>query len=145
MGGYAPRPLPRSRLRKLPSAPLRRRTSLLEHCNGPMVAGWRGRPSVPDRTPCAAPRIDHQLGTGAELPPLSGDVRRSSVWTQQPWRLRRAIMMDIDQAAKAMRDEEMLAEIEDFTEGFNQPTWRGMRVNGERVPVWSSQRGMSGL
>ena len=44
MGGYAPRPLPRSRLRKLPSAPLRRRTSLLEHCNGPMVAGWRGPP-----------------------------------------------------------------------------------------------------
>jgi hypothetical protein len=30
----------------------------------------------------------------------------------------------------------MLAEIEDFIEGFNQPTWRGMRVNGERVPVW---------
>jgi hypothetical protein len=32
------------------------------------------------------------------------------------------MMMDIDQAAKAMRDEEMLAEIEDFIEGFNQPT-----------------------
>jgi hypothetical protein len=28
----------------------------------------------------------------------------------------RAMMMDIDQAAKAMRDEEMLAEIEDFIE-----------------------------
>ena len=28
-------------------------------------------------------------------------------------------MMDVDQAAKAMRDEEMLAEIEDFIEGFN--------------------------
>jgi hypothetical protein len=27
-----------------------------------------------------------------------------------------------------MRDEEMLAEIEDFIEGFNQPTYRGMRV-----------------
>jgi hypothetical protein len=25
------------------------------------------------------PVIDHQLGTGAELPPLPGDVRRSSV------------------------------------------------------------------
>ena len=24
----------------------------------------------------------------------------------------------------------MLAEIEDFIEGFNQPTYRGMRVNG---------------
>jgi hypothetical protein len=32
-------------------------------------------------------------------------------------------MMDVDQAAKAMRE----AEIEDFLEGFNQPTYRGMR------------------
>jgi hypothetical protein len=30
-----------------------------------------------------------------------------------------------------MRDEEMLAEVEDFIEGFNQPTYRGMRVNGQ--------------
>jgi hypothetical protein len=35
----------------------------------------------------------------------------------------RAMMMDVDQAAKAMRDEEMQAEIEDFIEGFNQPTY----------------------
>ena len=34
----------------------------------------------------------------------------------------RAMMMDIDQAAKAMRDEEMLAEIEDFIEGFARCT-----------------------
>jgi hypothetical protein len=27
-----------------------------------------------------------------------------------------------------MRDEEMNAEIEDFLEGFNQPTYRGMRI-----------------
>jgi hypothetical protein len=56
----------------------------------------------------------------------------------------RAMMMDVDQAAKAMRDEEMLAEIEDFIEGFNQPTYRGMRVNGVRVATWSSQHGWSG-
>jgi hypothetical protein len=49
--------------------------------------------------------------------------------------------MDVDQAATAMKD----AEIEDFFEGFNQPTYRGMRVNGVRVATWSSQRGMSGL
>jgi hypothetical protein len=42
------------------------------------------------------------------------------------------MMIDVDQAAKAMRDEEMQAEIEDFLEGFNQPTYRGMRVNGQR-------------
>jgi hypothetical protein len=54
------------------------------------------------------------------------------------------MMMDVDQAAKAMRNEEMLAEIEDFLEGFNQPTYRGMRVNGVRVATWSSQRGWSG-
>jgi hypothetical protein len=42
-------------------------------------------------------------------------------------------MMDVDQAAKAVRDEEMMAEIEDFIEGFNQPAYRSMRVNGQRV------------
>jgi hypothetical protein len=51
------------------------------------------------------------------------------------------MMMDIDQAAKAMRDEEMLAEIEDFIKGFNQPTFRGIRVNGGQgrylvLPAW---------
>jgi hypothetical protein len=44
-----------------------------------------------------------------------------------------------------MRDEEMPAEIEDFIEGFNQPAYRGMRINGVRVQTWSSKRGMSGL
>jgi hypothetical protein len=43
-----------------------------------------------------------------------------------------------------MRDEEMLAEIEDFIEGFNQPTYCGMRVNGVRVATWSSRHGWSG-
>jgi hypothetical protein len=32
-----------------------------------------------------------------------------------------------------MRDEEMLAGIEDFLEGFNQPTCRGMRIDGVRA------------
>jgi hypothetical protein len=44
--------------------------------------------------------------------------------------------MDIDQAAQAMRDEEMEAEIEDFIESFNQPTYRGIRINGQRVATW---------
>jgi hypothetical protein len=44
-----------------------------------------------------------------------------------------------------MRDEEMLVEIEDFIEGFNQPTYRGMRVDGQRVATWSSRQGWSGL
>jgi hypothetical protein len=46
----------------------------------------------------------------------------------------RAMMMDVDQAANAMRDEEMRVEIEDFIEGFNQPIYRGMRVNGSGSP-----------
>jgi hypothetical protein len=33
-------------------------------------------------------------------------------------------MRGVDQSAKTMRD----AEIEDFLEGFKQPTYRGMRV-----------------
>jgi hypothetical protein len=37
------------------------------------------------------------------------------------------------------------AEIEDFIEGFHQPTYRGMRINGVRVATWSSQHGWSGL
>jgi hypothetical protein len=53
----------------------------------------------------------------------------------------RAMMMDVDQAAKAMRDEEVNAEIEDFIEGFSQPTYRGMRVTGVRVATWSSRDG----
>ena len=57
----------------------------------------------------------------------------------------RAMVMDIDQAAKAMRDEEMLQEIEDFIEGFNQPTFSGMPINGQRVANWSSQHGWSGM
>jgi hypothetical protein len=57
---------------------------------------------------------------------------------------KRAMMMDVDQAAKSMRDGELETEIEDFLEGFNQPTWRGMRIDGVRVPVWSSQHGWSG-
>jgi hypothetical protein len=43
-----------------------------------------------------------------------------------------------------MRDEEMQAEIEDFIEGFNQPTFSGMPINGQRVATWSSQHGWSG-
>ena len=35
----------------------------------------------------------------------------------------RAMMMDVDQAAQAVKD----TEIEDFLEGFNEPTYRGMR------------------
>ena len=36
------------------------------------------------------------------------------------------MMMDVDQAAKAMKDAEIEAEIEDFLEGFKQPTYRGI-------------------
>ena len=43
-----------------------------------------------------------------------------------------------------MREEQTLAEIEDFIEGFNQPTIRGMWVNGVRVATWSSRDGWSG-
>ena len=35
------------------------------------------------------------------------------------------MMMDADQATNAMRDAEIEAEIEDFLEGFRQPTYRG--------------------
>jgi hypothetical protein len=43
-----------------------------------------------------------------------------------------------------MRDEEINAEIEDFLEGFNQPTYLGVRINRQRVATWSSRHGWSG-
>ena len=43
------------------------------------------------------------------------------------------MMMDVDQAAKAMRMRKMLAEIEDFLEAFNQPTCQARA----RACMWS--------
>jgi hypothetical protein len=54
------------------------------------------------------------------------------------------MMMDVNQAAQAMKDAEIDAEIEDVLEGFNQPTYRAMRVNGQRMATWSSPHGWSG-
>jgi hypothetical protein len=91
-----------------PSPPRRNWISLAEQGNSPMVTAFATRPSVPDRTPRAAPRIDNQLGTGAELPPLPGDVRRFQrldAVAGAVAHFQRAMMMDIDQAAQAMRDE----------------------------------------
>ena len=45
----------------------------------------------------------------------------------------------------AATEERNYAFLEDFLGGFNQPTYRGMRVNGVRVHTWSSQHGWSGL
>jgi hypothetical protein len=71
-----------------------------------MAAAFARRLSVRDRTPRAAPRIDHQLGTGVELPPLPGDARRFQRLDAVAGAMahfQRARMMDIDQAAKAVR------------------------------------------
>jgi len=62
--------------------------------------------------------------------PPSAHCRRLDAVAGAVAHFQRAMMKDVDQAAKAMRDEEMLAEIEDFIEGFNQPTYRGMRIEG---------------
>jgi hypothetical protein len=47
-----------------------------------MVVAFSGRLSISDRTPRTGLEIDDQLGTGAEVPPLPGDVRPPSVWTK---------------------------------------------------------------
>jgi len=52
--------------------------------------------------------------------------------------------LEVPNAIEAIRDAELEPEIEDFLEGFNQPTYRGMRVNGVRVATWSSQHRWSG-
>jgi hypothetical protein len=46
-------------------------------------------------------------------------------------------LVEVNQAAKVMKNAEMEAEIE-------QPTYRGMRIDGGPVPLWSSQHGWSG-
>ena len=46
----------------------------------------------------------------------------------------RAMMMYVDQAAKATKDAEIEAEIEDFLEGFNQATLP--RHAGQWGPGW---------
>lgn len=56
----------------------------------------------------------------------------------------RAMSMDVNQAAKAMKETEMEFEIEDFIESFNQPFQRGMRIGNVRVATWSSDDGWSG-
>jgi hypothetical protein len=48
------------------------------------------------------------------------------------------------QANAWLKDHPMRGEIEDFLGGFNQPTYRGMRVNGQRIATWSSEHGWSG-
>jgi hypothetical protein len=40
-----------------------------------------------------------------------------------------------------MREEQTLAEIEDFIEGFKPLSFLGMRINGQGVPVWPSRNG----
>jgi hypothetical protein len=80
--------------------------------------------------------------------PVSPDCRvrfQPATWVRHTTAFSRsADISTAGQATKAMPDEEMQAEIEGFLEGFNQPTYRGMRVNGVRVATWSSRDGWSG-
>ena len=64
---------------------------------------------------------------------LSDTQRRSHDW----------LISRRSPSGQRMNDAEKDAEIEDFLEGFNQPTYRGMRINGVRVATWSSQHGWS--
>jgi hypothetical protein len=44
------------------------------------------------------------------------------------------MMMDVDQAAKAMKDAEIDDEIADFIESFNQPTGAACGLMGNACP-----------
>jgi hypothetical protein len=101
---------------------------------------------VPDRTPRAAPgsTISSALGLSFRHCPATLDVPASERRSRRRVALPAGRDDGIDQAAQAMRDEEMLAEIEDFLEGFNQPTYRGMRINGQRsLPGHPSTGGLA--
>ena len=56
------------------------------------------------------------------LPDLASGRRSRALTAWTGAHFQRPGMMDCRLGAKAMREEEMLAEIEDFVEGFNQPT-----------------------
>jgi hypothetical protein len=97
----------------------------------PIISNFQAKsPAASDR---ARPRLD--AATADQPAGVWSHGDRLDAVAGAAAHFQRAMMMDVDQAAKAMRDEEMLAEIEDFIEGFN----------GVRVQTWSSQRGMSGL
>jgi hypothetical protein len=64
----------RACLREFGCAPRRYRVSPAKHSNCPMVPVRTSSSRVPDSTAGPAPRIYHQLGTGTELPPLSGRI-----------------------------------------------------------------------
>jgi hypothetical protein len=56
----------------------------------------------------------------------------------------RAMAMDVDRAAQAMRDQEIDDAIEDMEANLNGPLRRGLKVDGIRMPTWSSRDGFSG-
>jgi hypothetical protein len=57
----------------------------------------------------------------------------------------RAMMMDVDQAAKAMRDEEMLRRSRTSSRASISRPIEACGSDGVRVHTWSSQHGWSGL
>ena len=91
------------------------------------------------RAPSLAPVQTPPFAPVLTSPINSKIARRPSAEGYAVAHFQRAMMMDVDRAAKVVRQEEMNSEIEDFIEGFNQPTYRGMRINGVRVATRSSQ------
>jgi hypothetical protein len=86
----------------------------------------RARPRSQTCADCGITCAAH-ISTTRSGAPRGGPTRLPAWWHRSRRRaahFQRAMMMDVDQSAKAMRDEETLAEIEDFLEGFNQPTYR---------------------
>jgi hypothetical protein len=55
----------------------------------------------------------------------------------------RAMSMDTNRAAQAMRDAEMDERIEDMEESLRGPLRRGLLTDGVRMPTWSSRNGAS--
>jgi hypothetical protein len=108
---------------------------------GARTVSTKSSPTPPRWPSDTAPKRPSSIGVSGGA--LTHDDRLDAV-AGAVAHFQRAMMMDVDQAAKAMRDEEMNAEIEDFLEGFNQPTYRGMRINGQWVVTWSSRDGWSG-
>jgi hypothetical protein len=85
------------------------------------------------------PRGDGEVKGGSDPPMTLGSAAGAGVRFNRLGPListsdfQRAMLMDVDQAAKAIKEAEIEVEIEDFLKGFNQPTYRGMRAELVRL------------
>jgi hypothetical protein len=131
---------------QLRSTPHRHWLSLAKHGNGPMGVACARRPIVPDRTPRAAPRIDtisSALGLSFRHCWRRETFQRLNAVAGAVAHFQRAMMWTSTRRPRPCGEEGCWRRLRTSSK-VNQPTYRDMRVNGQRVATWSSRDGWSG-